>query len=206
MMKTMIDAVYLGIYSQRKISKVLNCCFDKEQRKEIDSAIYFGEESNTDFYQSIEKLGDYDQNSLITEDPYIDRLNNESPEWDRLSEITECLNRNVPAGSLTNDSYRFVLLKSNTKDGYLLHFIPIYRGAKMVNRNWKWKIKDLIKNKTGTAHVALTVDFDKSDSLNLDYRVVTSIRVVFDKSQAWWEQRIMFGMLMGMNICLNCMR
>ena len=183
MMKTMIDAVYLGIYSQRKVSKVLNCCFDQEQRKEIDSAIYFGEESNTDFYQSIEKLGNYDQNSLITEDPYIEKLNNGSPEWNRLSEITECLKRNVPSGSLTNYSYRFVLLKSDTSDGYLLHFIPIYRGAKMVNRNWKWEIKNFIKNRTGTARVALTVDFDKSDSLNLDYRVVTSIRVVFDKSQ-----------------------
>lgn len=179
----MIDSVYLGIYGRSKISSVLNCCFNQKLCEEIDSSIFFGRNGNTDFCQAIDQLEMYNQNSLISEDPYKENISEESPEWKSLLQITECIGRNIPSKNLEDDSYRFVALRSNTEDGYLLHLIPIYRGAKMINRSLGWKIKDLFSGQTGTAHVALTVDFDKASSINLDYCVVTTFRIVLDDSQ-----------------------
>ncbi|KRK97050.1 hypothetical protein FD04_GL001910 [Secundilactobacillus odoratitofui DSM 19909 = JCM 15043] len=179
----MIDTVYLGIYGRSKIDSVLNCCFSQQLCTEIDKSLYYGQKDNEDFYQATDQLGIFDQNSLITEDPYKECLSEESPEWKALLQITEGIERNIPSNGLVDESYRFVALKSNTADGYLLHLIPIYRGAKMINKTLGWKIKDLLTGQMGTAHVPLTVDFDKASSLNLDYCVVTTFRITLDDSQ-----------------------
>lgn len=178
-----INNAFLVSYSNDNVNRVINIGLNTVAKTKLASSVFFGNPEVKDFEEASKSLENFNENALIGEDPYVETLTKESSEWLTIQKVVNGITNNTQIKKLKAPNYRFIVLEEIKQYGYLLHIIPIERGAKIVNKSFSWRIVGAVLGSVGTNTEDVVAEFDDKPFINLNFKIITTVQVVLDDEE-----------------------